>query len=155
MVIKLLKKESGLTYTETIIYVGIVAIVVVTIVSILVQLVNMKTRADTFSAISSETTNFFEKIITDVRNSDSFTVENSTTLTLTKEATTYQYFLQDNQIYFNDGIDSYALTSTLINVDNLTFSDWTSPNSANLLHVQLELERGGINEEFQTSIHKR
>jgi type II secretory pathway pseudopilin PulG len=153
--LKVFKKQKGITLTETIIYIAIIATVVVGIVSISMQLIQLKTRADSLSIISGEVTKFFEKIIYDFRSCDDFEVVDETTLDITTDGVTIRYYLQDSRIYVNEDGSNYGLTSNLARISNLEFVDWTSVNSDNLIHIEIEFERGGINEQFQTSIHQR
>lgn len=150
-----LKLQKGITLTETVIYMGIISILGVSIISIALQLIKLKTTADSIGIISSEVTNLFEKLSTDVRNCDSFTVVDGSTLEVVKDGDTSQYFLQDEKVVFNDGTEDFLVTTNLVQVTELTFTDWTSINSDNLLHIEIYLHRGERGEHFQTSIHKR
>jgi len=152
---RVLYEQQAVTLVEMIIYIGILSVVLVGLVSIMMQLINLKVQADTFGMISSEATNAYEHIIHDIHDSDSFTVVSPAELNIQKGATTKIYTLQEGQIYLNDGEDVVPITSSLVNVSQLTFVDWTSPNSDSLLRVEVTFERGGISEDFQTSIHSR
>lgn len=149
------RNQKGVTYTEIIIYIGIIAVIVVGIVSIIVQLVELKLRSDSIALMVSETSNIFDKMLIDVRDCDSFSVLDSTTLQLSKDGATSLYYSQNSNVYFNDGENDFQLTSNLVNVADFSIVDWTSINSDNLIHIGLTLERGGISEDFQTSVHKR
>lgn len=152
---QIITQNKGVTLVEVVIYIGIVSVISAGLISIILQLVQLKTRADSIGFISSEVTNFFEKLTLDVRNCDSFVVMDSTTLQVTKDGSPSQYFLQNSKIFYNDGVNEYQLTSNLIQVTSLNFVDWTSTSSSNLLHVEIDLERGGINDQFQISVQKR
>lgn len=155
MQLKSFKNQEGTTLIEVVIYIGVIAIIFLSIISLIVQLVQLKMRADSLSAISSEASNFFEKVVLDMRNCDSFLVVDSSTLQVTKSGVTSTYHLSNSKVYINDGVDDSQLTSNLVEITNLTFVDWTSTNSDNLVHAEVSLSRGGISETFQTSIHKR
>ena len=151
----LYKAQSGVTLIETVIYIGIVSIVVVGIISVVIQLVTLKSRADAYSLISAEASNVFEKMINDVRDGDSFRLIDQHTLEVTNDAEIKEIYFQDNRVWvFEDGVE-YELTSNLVKVNNLTFADWTSTNSDALIHVILEVQKGDVNETFQTGIHQR
>ena len=154
---KLFKQQKGITLTEVVVYIGIISIVVVSIVSIVVQLIQLKASADSMGVMNNEITNLFEKLITDVRNCDSFAVDpiDSSILRVTTDGSTNTYSLQNSKVILNDGLDNFQITSNLVLIDSLTFSDWTSTSSDNLLHLEVEISRGGVSEDFQTSIHKR
>jgi len=152
---KIFRGRKGFTFTEVIIYIGIISIISVMVVSLIVQLVQLKHRASSMSIISSEASNLFEKIINDVRNCDDFILVDDSTLQVVKDTTTIEFRLQDTNIFVTEAENSYQLTTNQVKITQLNFIDWTSVNSDDLLHIDVEIERGGINEKFQTSIHKR
>jgi hypothetical protein len=152
---KLIRCQKGITMTEVVIYIGVVALIGVGIVSMVLQLIQLKIRADSIGVIVSENTNLFEKMILDVRNCDSFNVADSSSLQVVKDGVTSQYVLDGSRVYFNDGENQYPLTSSLVEVTSLSFADWTSTSSDNFLHVEVEFRRGDLSENYQTSIHKR
>jgi len=155
MLTKLMHNQKGVTYTEIIIYIGIVALVSSGIIAIIAQLVTLKTNADSYSMITKEAANTFEKIMYDMRNCDTFIVSEEGVLTVTCEGEDHIYYLEDNKVKMDiEGVTS-QLTSNLVSVSSLEFVDWTSVNSADILHIEIELTRGAIHESFQTSVHKR
>jgi hypothetical protein len=147
--------QKGLSLVETIIYILIVSLVVGTILSILVQLVQLKTQADSMSIISQEVTNVFDKMINDIHNCDSFSVVNNSTLRVVKDGSTIEYSLSNAKVHVLEGGGDYYLTSNLVSVSQLSFVDWTSVNSDNLIHIELTLTRGKLSENFRTSVQKR
>ncbi len=155
---RILKKfidSRGFSLNEITIYIGIIAVISVMIITIIVQLVQLKNRSTSIAIISTEASNFIEKLINDVRDCDEFILVNDTTLQVNKDSITKEYYLQDDKIYYTESGNTYPLTTNQINIAQLKFTDWTSVNSDNLLHIEVEIERGGINETFQTSVHKR
>lgn len=152
---KIFKGQKGFTFTEVIIYIGIISIISVMAVSLVLQLVQLKHRAGSMSIISSEASNLFEKIINNVRNCDDFILVDDSTLQVVKDTATIEFELQGTNILVSEGENSYQLTTNQVKVTQLRFIDWTSVNSDDLLHIEVEIERGGINEKFQTSVHKR
>lgn len=155
-IIQTLKKDqNGTSLVELTIYVAIFAIISTIIISMVVQLVHMKNHATSISIISNEVTAIFEKIIHDVRNCDSFTVVDSSRLEVVNGAVTTEFRLEDNIIIVTEDGESYYLTTNQVRALRLNFIDWTSVNSDYLLHVDVEVERGGLIESFQTSVHQR
>jgi type II secretory pathway pseudopilin PulG len=155
MKIENITKEKGITLTETLIYIAILSTVVVGIITISIQLIKLKTKADALSIISQEATKFLDHVIDDVRTCDDFDVVDSTTLDVTTDGVTTRYLLQDSQINLTEGAETYPLTSNLVYISQLEFTDWTSVNSDYLLHIEVEFQRGEMYEPFQTSVHKR
>lgn len=152
---RLLKSSKGITLTESIIYIAVISIVTVVLISIIIQIVQVKTRANSMSMISSEVSNFFDRVLYDIRNADSFTVADTQTLEIEKEGIVSTYSLQTGDIILNkEGVD-YIIITNQVSVDFLEFADWTSVNSDNLLHIHITLSRGGLDESFQTTVHKR
>jgi len=152
---KLFKNKKGVTLTETIIYISLISIVTVALISITIQIVQFKTRANSMSIISSEVSNVFDKVIYEVRNADSFEVVDSSTLKITKDSVIGEYRLENSRIVYNrEGGDNFV-TSNQVEVNDVQFLDWTSVNSDNLLHIIITFKRGSINETFQTTVHKR
>lgn len=152
---KQLQNQKGITLTETVLYIGIISIIIVSVLSIATQLINMKVQADSMTIMTSEVTNVFEKVVSDVRGCDSFMVDENGHLIIERGIETHEYYLSDNTVYFNDGTELHELTSNQVPFTQLTFTDWTSVNSASLLHIEMEVERGAIVETFQTSVHNR
>lgn len=152
---KLFKKEKGATLIETVVYIGLVSIVFTGMIWIAFQFVSIKQRASAISIISSETNSLFERIIRDVRDGSSFTVLDDTTLQVVKDGVTYEYTLQDWQVYVNDGENNHQVTTSQTKVTSLTFTDWTSVTSDSFLHITISIQRGDLSETFQTSVHKR
>lgn len=152
---KTIRGQIGFTFTEIIIYIGVISIISVMVVSLIVQLVQLKHRASSMSIISSEASNLFEKIINDMRNCDDFILVDDSTLQVVQDTTTIEFRLQDTNVFVTEGENSYQLTTNQVKITQLHFIDWTSVNSDDLLHIEVEIERGGINEKFQTSVHKR
>jgi hypothetical protein len=150
-----LNNQKGVTLTEIVIYIGILSVVSVGIISIITQLITMKHTSDSYGIITSEINNVFEKMIIDVRNADSFTVVDAHTMRIVNDGVTDEYHLSGSSIVFVDASGSYPLTTNQVQVESVTFSDWTSTNSDSLLHVDINLKRGTISEAFQTSIHVR
>lgn len=151
---KLIKNNKGMTLVEISIYIAIFAIVGILMIGILAQLIQMKAQAEAESIISDEASNFFEKLLYDIRNCDSFTVVDANNLTVVTDAVTSGYALSNGQIEITSGTTE-KVTSRYIAVTDLTFADWTTPNSESLLHVEINLQKGNYNEKFQTSIKKR
>jgi hypothetical protein len=131
------------------------SVVAVGIISIAVELVKLKTNANSLSMISTEASKFLDKLFYDIRECDNFEVIDETTLDITKGGATQRFYLENSKVYVNDGESITQITSNLTNISQLTFEDWTSVNSDNLVHIEVEFERGNIHEQFQTSIHKR
>lgn len=155
MIKKILKKQKGFTLIEMVIYVGVASIVIVGIVSIVIEIVQVKAKADAYSFMSNEVANIFETMLYDVRHGDTFTVIDSSTLEIEKDGNTKQFYLQDGRVWaFEEGV-AYELSSNLLTVTELQFTNWTSINSDNLLHVSLTAQKGEVDETFQTSIHQR
>ena len=151
----IIKNNKGITLTETIIYISIVSVVTIILINIMVQFIQLKNNSSSISICSTEVSNVFDKLIYDVRNCGSFSIVNETTLDIVNGGITSRYTLQNGQIAFNNGTNSYFLTTNQVIIQNLKFIDWTSVNSDNLLHIELQIKRGKINENFQTTIHKR
>lgn len=152
---KHIKQQSGATLIEMVIYISVISVILTGIVSITLQLIQLKTRADTYGILSSEATNIFEHIARDVKDCDSFSVTDSTKVEIVKDGVTKEYRFEDSRVIIYEGLSSTPITSNLATVTDLIFIDWTSTNSDNLIHIEIELSRGGINERFQTSMHKR
>jgi len=154
-ILRTIVKQQGVTLIEIVIYIGVLSVVAVGIISIISQLITLKHNSDSYGIITSEVSNVFEKFLYDTREADNFTVVDNHTLRITKDALTTEYRLESDAIVFIDGGNSYAMTTNMVIVEDVTFSDWTSINSDNLLHIELILKRGSISETFQTSIHVR
>jgi len=150
-----IKLSEGITLTESVIYISIISVVTVVLISIIVQIVQIKTRANSMSIISSEVSNFFDRLIYDVRNADSFTVVDSQTLQVESDSIISTFSLQDSKIILNKESTDYIIVTDQVSVDSIEFADWTSVNSDNLLHIHITLSRGGLDETFQTTVHKR
>ncbi|MBU0975887.1 MAG: type II secretion system protein [Patescibacteria group bacterium] len=151
----ILKKEKGFTLTETIVYVAILGIVMSGIIMIVVQLIKMKTTADSLSIIGNEATNLFEKMGYDIKNADSFNVVDTSTIQIIRDGTTYQYSLEGTEIMLGDGFDTFPVTTNMIKVTGLNIIDWTTVNSDNLVHIEVQFSRGNLVENFETNLHKR
>lgn len=149
------KIQKGFSLAEVVVYVGIVSMVTVSMLGIIWQLVQMRTYSNSKAIVSTEARNVIQELIGQVRECDSFEVEDSTTLNVTKGADVYTYYLDSSTIFLDNGSDTVNLTTNQVSVESLSFTDWTSINSDNLLHVEFSLLRGEVNEDFQTSIHKR
>lgn len=152
---QMINNQKGVTYTEIIIYIGIVALVSSGIIALIAQLVTLKTNADSYSMITKEVSNVFEKVLYEVRNCDTFSVAEEGELTITCSGEDHVYALEDGKVTITiDGISS-QLTSNLVEVISLEFVDWTSVNSADILHIEMDVSRGAIQESFQTSTNNR
>ncbi|MBN2015363.1 hypothetical protein JW766_00850 [Candidatus Dojkabacteria bacterium] len=152
---RILGSCKGITLTETIVYIGLLSIIAVGVISIAMQLVQLRTNASSLSLISSETTKLLDRIVFEVRDCDDFTVIDDTTLEITKDGSITEYYLQDGKIYADEDGDVYQVSSNLVNISQVKYSDWTSINSDNLVHIEVEISRGNLHEQFQVSAHKR
>lgn len=152
---KKIKGQGGFTLSELTVYVAIFAVIVVILVATIVQLAQLKNRANSISIIATESSNFFEELIFDIRHCDSFVVVDEETLQVIDGESTKEYSLSSEIIYMTNATDTYEITTNQVRVENLKFADWTSVNSSNLVHVEISLRRGAISENFQTSIHQR
>lgn len=150
-----IRDQKGVTLIEVVIYISVLSVVSVGIISIISQLITMKHTSDSYGIIVSEVNNVFEKIIYDIKESDMVSVVDNHTIQVTHNGETNEFRLENNSIVFVDDTGSYQLTTNLVQVEDVTFEDWTSTNSDDLIHIDLILKRGSISETFQTGIHIR
>ncbi len=147
--------ESGITLVEVIIYVAVFTITIVGLLSILSQIIKLKSSANSYSVISSEASLVLEQIIQDMRKCDSFRVNDLSTLQINIGSSEKEYTLNESSVILIENLEEYRLTTDQVKVKSLEFYDWTSINSDNIIHIKITLEKGGISENFQTSVHKR
>ncbi len=152
---KKLLRDKGFTLIEVVLYIAIISILISGVIFLAVQLIMLKSNADSMNLISSESNKLIESILYDVRNCDSINVIDSSTLELTTGSDTRKYYISEGQIYIDENESSYDFSSNLVNYIDFTVVDWTSVQSSNIVHIDFEIERGTLSEKFQISAHKR
>ena len=148
-------KEKGYTMVELGIYVAIAAIVLVTVTSMTTQLLKFKADEQRITITYQEAQRALEKIIFEVRRGDGYSVVNESKVELFNGSETITVELIDGQIYVTEDGGTDVLTTDVVRITQLQFEDWTSPNAQNLLHIEIEIEKFGIKEKFETSVHAR
>ncbi len=143
------KNEKGLTIIETLLYMGLFAILLTVFTQVFVSMLETQLASESFSYISGDSKFIEQKITNLLRESDSIvspTVGNSSgTLQVVANSITYTVSISDTNLVLNDGTGSYN-----INSENTTIDSFTATNSGDeILEVGIQVTSNVIKEGVQ------
>lgn len=143
------KNEKGLTIIETLLYMGLFAILLTVFTQVFVSMLETQLASESFSYISGDSKFIEQKITNLLRESDSVvspTAGNSSgTLQVVANSITYTVTLSGTDLVLNDGTGSYN-----INSENTTIDSFTATNSGDeILEVGIQVTSNVIKEGVQ------
>lgn len=164
------RNQHGFTLIELLLYVGIASLVMLTITSFLMLIVNARLKNQTLTEVEQQASYAMETITQIIRDSDDVNTPavgaNSTSLTLDMpdaavDPTTVT--LSSGTLEITEGTTTEQLTNSRVTVSNLTFTNLSRDDDLDSIQMQFTMNynnSSGQNvydyeETFQTTITNR
>lgn len=159
---KYYKENKGFTLVELLVYVGILAIVITSVVSIMFFVISSREKAKTINEVESQGALVMQFITQTIRNAESVNSPdvgiNDSTISLSVSDT------QDNPTIFdiNNGVirvkkgtaDEVDLTSSRVTASNLDFYNVSRTDTENIIKIEFQLDYNSQGSAFQFEYSK-
>lgn len=146
MKLKITKKDSifAFTLTETILFMGIFAVLLVVIGDIFGQSISLYKETQSSTYIKQDSSYIASRILFDIKRTDEIVVpvENgivSDELALLIDGATYTYRIQDNNLSIDGPNGSVIINSNMTTIDELSFVRYGNTDGKNSIHAKVTL----------------
>ena len=134
------KKQKGFSLVETIVYVSIFSIFMISFVTFLNVMTTSRINNQIVLEVNNQGNSAMRIMTQSIRNSTSFSIPNSSTLNLTTPNGSIIFSVSGGVLNMNDGSGNIALTNNKVTVNSLSFVDFTQSTSAENININLTLE---------------
>lgn len=136
-----MKNRHGFTLVELLVGMGIFSILIVVLSQVFGEIMALKLKSESVSALSSDSRYVITRLAYDVARSQSITVSNPSTLTLDVTGHTYTYSAQNNLLTISyDGGTPERLHTPSTKIANLVFTKLAGLGGKQSVLVDLSLE---------------
>ena len=120
------KNEKGLTLIETVIYMGLLSILLVVLTDMLVSILDLRLETQAVSAVDQDGKFIIQRLNYDVSRSDSITTpanpgDTSSTLVLDIDGESYTYSISGNQLDLTNNSGTQSLSGSESIISDLEF----------------------------------
>ena len=141
----MIKKNSGFTLIEMLLYTGLLSIFLLILTQVFTSSLDAQLESQATSSAEQDARFIFARFAYDIENADSLVLpaspgESSPTLTLTRSGQTFSYSLQNNNLVLTDSTGPNVLNSYASNVTNLNFVRLGNVNGKNNIQVSYTIE---------------
>lgn len=136
---KRINARDGFSLIEVILYVGLSALLLMTIATLMLRLKDTRDRLTRSTEVTQNVRYALSRIETAVRSASQITATQTGTLTLGSGSTTNykQFVLESDAIMLRDAGSDYRLTSPAVKVTSLVFTNRSFPQGPQIVEIRI------------------
>lgn len=137
-------KKNGFTIVEMIIYMGLLAILTITLTRLFSGILDVQLESESTSAVESDSRFLYQRLSFDMMRATEIEVptnlgEVTNELTILIDSESYIYGMSNNNLVLTNNSGTYALNSYATHISNLTFQKLGSVNGKAAVQVNFTI----------------